>query len=676
MAMYGYRKFNEAIYWPIQSSTDYMDSNFDMKGTDPTLKNIGPSKAVTKGANNAIVIDDIFSVFCKHVAQMASYNAYVPAISDFQRVWNYSEGNNTDKVKARFKEAYGKEAYNYVEDFFKSLNGSYKNNFDADFGLLDKGMGLFKKAAVGGNIRVLVQQPTAIARAALLINPAYLTASIPSTTVQAKKTYQEMMEHCPIAKWKAWGFYSTDVTSASRDLKNIMIGKDALTDKIFMNMYGIADNMTWTVIFNACKMQVEAQNKGLKKGSDEYWEKVNDLASEVFDRTQVVDSPFHRSNIMKSQDTGKKMLTAFMAEPTKTVNMLNTEITLATRELKAGHPGKAAAIFTRVGMVFTANAAILAVAQAAVDAMRHTGGDDDKDKGKYGDRWVAYWKENFKENLAIVGMIPILKDVQSIWEGYDVTRMDMQGVKRVVQSIQYLKKYVENPSESKYTGIEEVSNVIFAITYAAGIPISNVRRDLEAAALTGAEATNNPDVALWFMKNKYQVNSKTKSLWISSYFNALENGNQGLANNIKRYITSNGVITEDDIQKAANKRRKDNPTEEDQARIEKTMKTLEGSNIWQTSSDEDKDKYGGYLEKIALEIEDTQTNSITKYATDGLTNEQIVLFKLALRKADKPNKNGNLGTFDKDEKEEALQMLMRNYKFTQKQKEILLSIPS
>ena len=675
MVMYNYRKFNEKNYWPIQSSTDYRDSNFDMKGTDPTLKNISPSKAVVKGANNAIMIDDIFSVFCTHIAQMASYNAYVPAISDFQRVWNYSEGNNADKVKARFKAAYGKQAFDYVEDFFKSLNGTYKDNIGAG-GLFDKTMGLFKKAAVGGNIRVLVQQPTAIARAALIVNPAYLTASIPSSMAQNKKVYQEMMEHCPIAKWKVWGFYSTDVSSASRDLKNIMIGKEALTDKIFMDMYGKADNVTWTVIFNACKMQVEAQNKGLKKGSDEYWEKVNDLASRVFDRTQVVDSPFHRSNLMKSTDTGKKMLTAFMAEPTKTVNMLNTELTLAMRELRAGKPGKAAGTATRVLMVFMANAALLACAQALVDAMRHTGGDDDKDKGKYGDRWAAYWKDNFKENMEIIGMIPILKDVKSISDGYDVARMDMQGIQRVVQSVQYLKKYRENPSESKYTGFEEYSNVAFAVAYALGIPVSNVKRDIEAAALTGAEATNNPDVALWFMKNKYQVNSKTKSLWINSYFNALDNGNEGLANNIKKYITSNGVITDEDIQKAENKRRKDNPTEEDKARIEKSQQALEGSNIWKTASDDDKDTYSGYLENIALGIENRNTASITNYATDGLTNEQVVLFKLALRKVDKPNKNGNLGTFDKDEKEAALKLLMQNYKLTEKQKDILLTIKS
>ena len=634
MIMYGYKKFNEKMYYPIQSSQDYLDSTFDQAAGDPTLRNIGPSKAITKGANNAIVVDDIFTVFSKHIAQMASYNAYVPAIADFQRVWNFNDRENGRKVKARFKEAYGRDAYNYVDDFFKSLNGVYKNGFDGG-GVLNWAGGMFKKAAVGGNVRVLVQQPTAIARAALLINPAYLTAAIPMATAHPKRTYQEMMDHVPIAKWKAWGFYSTDVSSASKNLRDIMIGSEAITDKVFMDMYGAADNMTWTAIFKACQLQVEAQNKGLKKGSDEYWDKVSKLASRVFDRTQVVDSPFHRSNLMKSKDTGTKMATAFMAEPTKTVNMLNTEITLAARELRNGKPGKAIAIFTRVGMVFTANAALLACGQALVDAMRHTGGDDDKDKGKYGDRWVAYWKDNFVKNLEVIGMIPILKDVQSVWEGYDVTRMDMQGIKRVVQSTQYLKKYLEDPANSKYTGYEEWSNVAFAIAYTMGVPVANVKRDFEALVLTGAEAANDPNVALFFMKNKYQVNSKTKSLWIDYYLDSIEKGNEGLARNVKKYITSNGVITEEDIQKKANDRHRANPSEEEKARIKQSMDTLEKSDAWKNADPDDREYYSNVIEKYDLGIEDSQTDSVKKYAEENnLSFEDAITSKLAGKQKD------------------------------------------
>ena len=667
LRMFNYRKFNEKNYFPIQSSSDFMASNFDMRGNDPVLKNIGPSKATVTGANNAIVVDDIFTVFSKHVAQMASYNAYVPAITDFQKVWNYTEGNDNDMVKSRFARTYGDKTAEYVENFFKDLNGVYKKNFDA--GVFDKGLGLFKKAAVGGNIRVLVQQPTAIARAALLVNPAYLTAAVPLATAQPKKTYRDMMEHCPIARWKTWGFYSSDITSASRDLKNIMIGKDALTDKIFMNMYGTADNVTWTVIFKACELKVEAQNKGLEKGSDEYWEKVNELASRVFDRTQVVDSPFHRSMIMKSQDKGIKMVTAFMAEPTKTINMLNTELTLAGRELKAGHPAKAAGIFTRVATVITANAALLAVAQAAVDALRHVGGDDDKDKGDYKERFVNYWRDDFADNLNPLGMIPYIKDVKSIWDGYDVARMDMNGVTKVVKATQYLIKYYQDPSGTKYTEAEEWRNFALTAFYAAGIPISNAKRDIEGAILSTAEALGYNELFFEQAKRKYQVNDKTKSMWADMYWEASNRNETKLAKDIHDYLIKNG-LTEDYIEGRMKSKKKENRSEQEQNAFDNSIQKLEGSAVWRDASNDDKDYYSGIIEKIAVGIEDTQTGYVTNKAKSGLTNEDVILYKLALKKVDKPNDNGNLGTYTKDEKSEALKYIGRT--LTEEQKKILM----
>lgn len=542
LKLFNYRKFNEPNYFPIQSSKDYMASNFDERGTDPVLKNIGPSHQTVEGANNVIVVDDIFTVFSKHVAQMAAYNAYVPAITDFQRVWNYTEGNDQDMVKARFADVYGQKTADYIENFFKDLNGVYKRNFDV--GLFDKGLGLFKKSAVGGNIRVLVQQPTAIARAALIINPAYLTAAIPTTTAHPKRTFKEMMDHCSIAKWKTWGFYSSDITSASRDLRNIMIGKDALTDKVFMDMYGVADNMTWTVIFKACELQVEAQNKGIKKGSDVYWEKVSALATRVFDRTQVVDSPFHRSEVMKSQDKGIKMVTAFMAEPTKTINMLNTELTMAARELANGHPARATGVFARVATVITANSALLAVAQALVDAARGAGGDDDEDKGNYVERLVNYWKKNFWDNMNPFAMIPYIKDVKSLWDGYDIARMDMNGVKKVIQAIQYLKKYYEDPENSKYTEAEEWENLALTAFYAAGVPLQNAKRDLEAIYLTAMEATGHSEVFFEQAKRKYQVNDKTKYIFADMYYDALERRDYRTADKIYSFLLRNGVTEE------------------------------------------------------------------------------------------------------------------------------------
>ena len=117
--------------------------------------------------------------------------------------------------------------------------------------------------------------------------------------------------------------------------------------------------------------------------------------------------------------------------------------------------------------------------------------------------------------------------------------------------------------------------------------------------------------------------------------------------------------------------RKENHSDAEQKSIDSSMQKLEGSNIWKDASEDDKSRYGKTVEKLALGIEDSYTESITKYATDGLTEEQVILYKLALKKVDKPTESGKLGSFTNAEKEEALKLLMKEFKLTQAQKDAL-----
>jgi hypothetical protein len=138
-------------------------------------------------------------------------------------------------------------------------------------------------------------------------------------------------------------------------------------------------------------------------------------------------------------------------------------------------------------------------------------------------------------------MLPYVKDAVSIYEGFGVTRMDMNGVEKAVKATQALKKYYDDPGSAKYTELELWNNTAMAYAYTLGVPISNAKRDLDALALTVAESVKDPKVMLWYMRNKYQVNSKTKSIWADAYYDALDKGNKGLAKNIYAYMKKSGV---------------------------------------------------------------------------------------------------------------------------------------
>lgn len=667
LKLYGYKKFTEKNYFPIQSSENWLNSTFDFSGGDAVLKNVGMTKAVNKFANNPIVIDDIFTVASKHISTMSLYNSLVPPLTDFQRFWNSKDNDHDTTVKEEFERVYGKPALKYVDNFMRDLNGSYKRGFEVEG--VDKLMSKYKQASIGLNLRVLFQQPTAVARAGAVMNPMYITKALGASTTTLKQNLKDMREHCPIALWKSWGFYNTDL---ARDMRSIMMNEKTLSDN-FSKAYGIADDLTWSVIFKAVRYEVEAQNKNLEVGSDEYWEKVNERASEVFDRTQVVDSPFHRSQNMRAKDNLSKMVTAFMAEPTKTYNMLKTELTLAKREIQSGQKAQGVKRASRVVQVFVTNALLVSASSAVIDALRGVGGsgDDDKDKNWF-ERFLAHWWTNTKENLNPFGLLPVFKDVQSVVQGYDVTRMDMQAIGRMVKSLQYMGEYIKEPENSKYTFKNEAHYLLQQSAYLVGLPLANLERDTRGVALSIAEAVGYDDLFFEEAKFKYQVNDKTKSMWTDMYLDAKYKGNTALAKKIKDYITSNDAVTEEYIEEREKKYKKDNKSASQQQAFDSSIQTLETSPIWNSASEDNKEYYTGVLENLSVGIENQSTEYVTKLAKNGLTNEQVILYKLALKKVDKPSKNGNYGSYTNAEKEDAIRLLERYYNLTQAQKDTLM----
>ena len=361
MKLFGYKKFTEKNYFPIKSADVYLNDNLEARQIDEVIKNFGFTKGTVVKANNPIVIADIFEVVADHVNKMSLYNAFAVPIADFQRIYNYNikneEGLRTQTVRSKLRKVYGEKPEKYIKNFMVDLNNNNATkNRDTGFTrLYNKALANYKKAAIGFNLRVLVQQPTAIMRAMQYISPTrFVGISNP------RKNLKEMREYCPIAAWKSWGYAQTDV---ARDIEDIMMNNEwSRLDLITMRPYGFADDVTWSMIWSAVKRDVKTKHKDVKVGSDEFWELCNEQASMIFDKTQVVDSPFHKSQIMRDKGIMQKTLSSFMAEPTRTFNMVRTEMTLAMREYKAGEKGKATKRMSRTIGVFdayTSNHAIL-----------------------------------------------------------------------------------------------------------------------------------------------------------------------------------------------------------------------------------------------------------------------------------------------------------------------------
>ena len=479
MTLYGYRKFTEEHYWPIQVNKNSVRTMNAEDGAVQTqsnfykLVNIGATKSVRRNASNGLFIKGAFDTFTKHITEMSAYSAYAVPVTDAMKWYNALSFEEKDDgyiaisgTKQSIERAFGNDGKAYFEKFILDLNGSSdsKNAGGAGEEALIRN---FKVAAVGANIRVAIQQPTAYLRAAAVMNPKYLLKGLLS-----KPASKEAIDNCPIAKWKSWGFYET---SMGITMKQLITGQQTVVDKIrekSMWLAGIGDELTWGTLWNACKAEVKDKTD-LKEGTAEFTQAVSDRLSEVVDKTQVVDSLLHRSQFMRSTSSFSKMLSAFKAEPTKSYNMLRNALVDYNNADPGSKKAKAKNI-ARIAAVHIATSILTAGIASIADAFRN---DDDEKK------WLELYLEAFGGNtldgINPFSAVPYVGDILSILPGYSASRMDIEGIEELIQSCESWQKVFSG--EKKNPDIWKLMmNSAKGISKVSGLPIANTMRTFES----------------------------------------------------------------------------------------------------------------------------------------------------------------------------------------------------
>lgn len=479
MTLYGYRKFTEEHYWPIQVNKNSVRTMNAEDGAVQTqsnfykLVNIGATKSVQRNASNGLFIKGAFDTFTKHITEMSAYSAYAVPVTDAMKWYNALSFEEKDDgyiaisgTKQSIERAFGNDGKAYFEKFILDLNGSSdsKNAGGAGEETLIRN---FKVAAVGANMRVAIQQPTAYLRAAAVMNPKYLLKGLLS-----KPASKEAIDNCPIAKWKSWGFYET---SMGITMKQLITGQQTVVDKIrekSMWLAGVGDELTWGTLWNACKAEVKDKTD-LKEGTAEFTQAVSDRLSEVVDKTQVVDSLLHRSQFMRSTNSFSKILSAFKAEPTKSYNMLRNALVDYNNADPGSKKAKAKNI-ARIAAVHIATSILTAGIASIADAFRN---DDDEKK------WLELYLEAFGGNtldgINPFSAVPYVGDILSILSGYSVSRMDIEGIEELIQSCESWQKVFSG--EKKNPDIWKLMmSSAKGISKVSGLPIANTMRTFES----------------------------------------------------------------------------------------------------------------------------------------------------------------------------------------------------
>ena len=461
--MWGIDIFKEKVYFPLKSKDDFIKRSTETAQA-VSLKNDGMTKETVAGANNPIVLEAFDDVWASHVNRMSQYHAFVIPIDNLNKILQYGTWAGTDSmsVSTMITARFGSEAKEYLSQFVKDLNGGVMSQGAKNplAGFFTK----FKKTAVGASLSTVIQQPTAILRAMAIIDAKYFVGK-PNIKSLGKK-WEEVKKYAPIAIIKEiGGFDAGGGKSMERWINSDTVrGVDKImntVDDISMKGAEIADQLGWTTIWEAIKRETVHNYKNLNPNSEEFLQKVGERFEEVIAKTQVYDSTLSRSGYMRSKNEGVKMLTAFMGEPTLSINMMFNAILQAIR---GGKGAKVQAIRT-IGSVYAS-----IIAASALSSLIYALRDDDEDES-YAEKYMQVFGGEVLTDiiLAPVTSLPAVKDIISIFQGWDVERTDVAVFKDIKDAIDGL----DSDNKSTYRKIEDFAGAIASIF---GLPLKNLLR--------------------------------------------------------------------------------------------------------------------------------------------------------------------------------------------------------
>lgn len=559
MAVYGYRKFMETHYWPIKTAKEATASSVE-KGPDIAreIKNMGSAKALTPNASNALDIGGVYDVFAQNASDMIKYAALLAPMEDINRLYNYryrdSMGNLTGKnVRQVLSGVYGDAAQSYWRNLMRDVQNGMVKSASATTRAVERIVGNTKGAAVGANLRVVIQQPTAYFRAAVVLDPENMAKGL-GNGVTKGNGWDKARKWAPIAGIKdTSGFDQGSRYTIAREV----YGTDGsfmswLSDKS-MSLAGKADAVTWGKIWNACEWQVAADTS-LEVGSDAYYQQVAALFTDVIDQTQVVDGIMQRTQIMRDSDALTRQATSFMGEPLKSLNILMRSYDAWVYETNPQKRSKALKQLKRAVGALLVTDVVNALAQSIVDGLR----DDDKDK-KYWERVLEAFtgitgeekdfgeavknitlQGNVKGNITLVGRIPYAKDIISILQGYTVDRMDAGAVDDIVRATKSMISSANG--QGKKTAAYNVKQFLTVVSKIFGVSVANLGRDTWAIARSIASETGNVRLMFEMEKAIYRVDKSAgnRKTWCELLYRAQKERDTETARLIYREMLAHG----------------------------------------------------------------------------------------------------------------------------------------
>ena len=370
-----------------------------------------------------------------------------------------------------------------------------------------------------------------------------------------------------------------------------------------------------------------------------------------------------------------KFYTSFMSEPIKSFNMLyRAAMNIADSKELNGKAGKAEkAKFARVAAAYASTGIITALVASVMDVVRND--DDDKD---IWEKYIDALGGNIADNLNVLNLIPIAKDVVSMFGGNSSQRMDLQGIEYAVYACNEMKKFVAG--ESKYTPTGILYKWMNPLSRLTGIPIGNLLRDAGAVVDTALDITEMDTGDYWKTKRIYDMsNPDNVTMYTKKALKAYREGKGELGGRILSDLIKAGQ-TETKVDSAMKTGLKNEPLiqEAADAMLNWDLDTYESKIDEVASRGIDKDlvvkAVDTVINKKKKELEggteETQEESTTPEETGPAEQKEVQLYDMS-------NVNEALAAGENEKANQMLKSVVESKKADGKtQKEVISSVKS
>jgi hypothetical protein len=278
---------------------------------------------------------------------------------------------------------------------------------------------------------------------------------------------------------------------------------------------------------------------------------------------------------------------------------------------------------------------------------------------------------NLQANYNPLSYVPYVKDILSLLQGYDVKRMDLESISKVLTAGQGALRALQG--NGKNTRASAFATLFAEVSRLFGLPVANLKRDVQAVVNTVANETDNYLLQYRMDKAMLDINyDGNRKNFLDLLYKAYENDREAYEIMYEDMVMSG--FDPEAIRKGMESRMKKEQgvesvedlterylTPEQERTYDRLYGELSSSRVWRAADDGQRAEVEDNLYQLAVKTDAGQRlqEKIDGGAAYGVSEADYLLYLAALEVADAENEDRSKrnGATDQREAEAAANML-------------------